>query len=342
MSTGTSSAEDSEWLQGSSGCARRAIVSSNNYLVSSEYATVYDQSQSFFTSLSPVINSTYASNQTNFKNAYSIFDYINVATIHNESDTIPSGDLLTPETINELQVLANIHEWNLAYNSSDTVRAIAGATLAAEIVEGLNATLVGKGAKPVNVQFGAYATFSSFFGLAQLQSVSADFEGIVDYAANMVFELVTNATVRSGDGYPSSDDVSVRFRFSNRSSGLTEPMVYPLFGQSETLLPFSDFAARMNKFAIGDTASWCQACGNTTGVCATSANDPGDGESTASSKTSNHISNAVAGVIGALVTLVVILGVEALIALVAGLRIVKRSTLTRGGNNDTSTTGIKA
>ncbi len=44
-------------------------------------------------------------------------------------------------TILELQVLANIHEWGLAYNSSDTIRAISGAVLAGQIVQSLNTTL---------------------------------------------------------------------------------------------------------------------------------------------------------------------------------------------------------
>ncbi|KAI1322034.1 phosphoglycerate mutase-like protein [Xylariaceae sp. FL0255] len=337
-SSGTS--ENSAWLQGSSGCAN-AVVSSNNYLVSSEYATVYNQSQSFWTSLFPVINSTFTQAKDNFANAYTIFDYINVATIHNQS--IPSGDILTPSVINQLQVYANIHEWNLAYNASDSVRAIQGATLAAQIIEALNATLTGNGTLPVNIQFGAYGSFSSFFGLAGLSTLNPDFEGIVDYGANMAFELVTNATVGNGSSYPTADDVSVRFLFSNRSAALSAPVAYPLFGQSKTLLSWADFTAGMNKFAIGNTASWCQACGNTTGVCASSTSSSGNGSGSGSSSTGgSHLSLADAGVIGAFVTLAVILGVEGLLALILGLRVVKKSTPTAAGASNGASSGVKA
>ncbi|KAI0109593.1 phosphoglycerate mutase-like protein [Nemania sp. FL0031] len=319
--------EDNPWLQGGSGCTN-AVVSSNNYLSSSDYLTTYQQSQAFYQDLLPVINTTFSAANANFKNAYSIFDYVNVATIHNQ--TIPSSGLLTNETLYELKLRANEHEWGLAYNSSEQIRAIAGATLAGQIVSALNETISGAGTLPLHIQFGAYGVFSSFFGLAQLPAVSDDFTGVVDYAANMAFELVTNASVTSG--YPSAADISVRFRFANGSAALVAPQVYPLFGQSETLLPWTTFVAEMNKFAVADTAAWCQACGVTTGTCAatSSGSDSGSGTATAT-KAPNGISLPVAGVIGALVTLAVVLGAEALIYVVAGVTLVKKSTLAAAG-----------
>ncbi|KAI0815646.1 putative histidine acid phosphatase [Xylaria sp. FL0064] len=323
--SGTNS-ENSAWLQGSSGCDA-AVVSSNNYLSSDDYVTTFDQSKAFYQGLLPVINSTFSADAATFKNAYTIFDYVNVATIHNQ--TIPASDLLTNDTLRELKLLANQHEWGLAYNSSDQVRAIAGATLAGQIVEALNATIAAAGKQPiVNIQFGAYGVFLSFFGLAQLPAVSDDFTGVVDYAASMSFELVTNASV--SDSYPSADDISVRFRFSNGSAATLTPAAYPLFGQDETLLPWSTFASKMNKFAVSTTPDWCRVCGVTTGQCAsnaTSGGDDGSSSSTSSHKSGNTISLPVAGVIGALVTLAVVLGAEALIYLIAGLTLTKKSTL---------------
>jgi hypothetical protein len=60
-----------------------------------------------------------------------VFDYVHVSEIHNT--TIPSGDLLTPEVLFQLQTLADNHEFNLAYNATEPIRAIAGSTLAAQI-----------------------------------------------------------------------------------------------------------------------------------------------------------------------------------------------------------------
>ncbi|KAK6843306.1 histidine acid phosphatase protein [Apiospora arundinis] len=318
-------AENNEWLQGGSGCGN-AMVSSNNYFASSEYQKTYSDSKGFYQSLLPVISGTFGADQANFKNGYTIFDLINVARIHNK--TIPSSDLLTPETVAKVQNLANIHEWNLAFNETEPIRAIAGSVLAGQILQQLQSTLDGKSKSPLGIQFGAYASFSSFFGLAQLPKVSADFTGIVDYASSMAFELVTNSTKSPA----AKDDVSVRFLFSNGTAGAAGnvPIAYPLFGRAEALTPWSVFVDEMNKFAIGDTKSWCTACGNSTGQCApyaSGSNSNGGDATTAASKDGNGISTAVAGVIGALVTLVVILGIEGLVYALMGLRLVKKSTL---------------
>ena len=48
----------------------------------------------------------------------------------------------------------------------------------------------------MGILFGAYGTFVTFFGLAQLPASSADFTGIVDCASAFVLELVTNSTAK--------------------------------------------------------------------------------------------------------------------------------------------------
>ncbi|KAK8126274.1 histidine acid phosphatase [Apiospora kogelbergensis] len=300
-------AENNEWLQGGSGCGN-AMVSSNNYFASAEYQKTYGDSKGFYQTLLPVIGGTFGADQANFKNGYTIFDLINVARIHNK--TIPSSDLLTPETVAEVQNLANIHEWNLAFNETEPIRAIAGSVLAGQILQQLQSVVDGKSKSPLGV--------------------SSDFTAIVDYASSMAFELVTNSTTSPA----SKDDVSVRFLFSNGTAGAAGnvPVTYPLFGRTQALTPWSVFVDEMNKFAIGDTKSWCTACGNSTGQCAPYASgSSNDGDATTSSKSgkdSNGISTAVAGVIGALVTLVVVLGIEGLVYALAGLRLVRKSTLT--------------
>lgn len=232
----------------------------------------------------------------------------------------------------QLQTLANIHEMGLAFNESEPVRAIAGSVLAAQILDALNDTLESSlkkaSAERFNVQFGAYATFMSFFGLSNLTTTSEDFKGIVDYASSMTFELVTNATVNGTDAPTtvSPDDVSVRFLFSNGSASDSTPArEYPLFGQSETTIPWSDFITNMQKFVIGDTPSWCTACGNSTGVCASASSgtgsDSGSGASTSSS--GSRLSAGAAAAVGVCsllgLVLLLILG-----AALAGFRVVKK------------------
>jgi len=330
----SSNSENSEWLQGQSGC-NNAIVSSNNYFTSQEYMTMYNKTLSFYQSILPVINGTFTAATDTFKNAYSIWDLIHVSTIHNASSSIPSDNLLTTPTLFQLQTLADNHEFNLAYNSSEPIRAVAGATLAAQILQQLNTTITSQSASKAGIQFGAYASFLSFFGLSQLPAVSVNFTGLVDYASSMTFELITNATV-SSTFYPTADEISVRFLFANGTASENPLTAYPLFNQSETVLPWNTFVTEMSKFAIGDQADWCSACGNTTGDCAststsTSTSSGASATSTATHSSSGGVSKAVAGVIGAMVTLAVILGIEALILLIGGMRVISKKRL-RAGN----------
>jgi len=336
LSTGAGS-EDSAWLQGSSNCAK-AMVSSNNYFSSDSYTDLLNSTKSFYKSLTPMINNTFTGSQISFKNAYTIFDLLNVASIHNK--TFPSSDLLTPETLFQLRTLADNHEFNLAYNSSDPIRAVTGATLAAQIVQAMNTTISSEGKSKLNIQFGAYAGFQSFFGLADLPKANPAFFGVPDYASTMVFELFTNGDVKP---FPGPGDPNVRFLFHNgTTSNISTPIAYPLFGQDQETLPWNTFVSSMGKFSIGGQQQWCTACGNSTGVCASAASTTGSPSASATSCSGGGgISKAVAGVIGAVVTLAVILGVEVLALLVGGLRLVSKKKL--GQTNGTAATGgVKA
>jgi hypothetical protein len=251
--------------------------------------------------------------------------------IHNA--TIQSSNLLTPSNVLQLQTLSDHHEYNLAYNATDPVRAIDGSVLAAQVVQALNATITGKSSTSINVQFGEYANFLSFFGLAQLPAASVNFTGINNFASSMVFELVTNSTV-SNTSYPSADNINVRFMFANGTAGAAPLNEYPLFGQSQMELPWSMFVSEMSKFVVGSQDAWCAACGAGSTACnSTSSTSAGSSSSspTASSSSSGGISRAVDGVIGAMVTLAVILALIALLMLVGGLRLVRKGSM--GVNN---------
>jgi hypothetical protein len=322
--------EDSAWLEGAQNCAN-AQISSNAYFSTPEYMSTFNKTQSFYNGVAPMVNRTFTAEQTSYANAYTIFDLLNVASIHNSSDDFPSAELLTPDTFFQLRTLADQHELNLAYNQSEPIRAMTGAVIAGQVLQALNGTITGKGKNKLNVQFGAYAGMFSFFGLAGLLQVNPDFYGVPDYASSLTWELVTNATV-SSTSFPSADEISVRFLFHNgTTSNISVPTVYPLFGQSETVLAWNDFVTGMNKFAVGGQEQWCNLCGNSTGVCAPSVlgtNSSGPASGTTSS--GGGISKAVAGVIGAMVTLAVILGAEILIMIAGGLRLVSKKRLTSG------------
>ena len=349
--------ENAVWLEGTTGC-ENAVVSSNNYFLSQDFMDYSNKTAAFYQSMLPVINTTYTTVTDIYKNAYAsrqllillsssltntVWDYVQVAMIHNT--TIQSSDLLTSSNVLQLQTLSDHHEFNLAYNASDPVRAIDGAVLGAQVVQALNATIAGKSAVPLNVQFGEYANFLSFFGLAQLPATSVNFTGINNFASSMVFELVTNSTV-SNTSYPSTDAISVRMLFANGTAGQAPLNEYPLFGQAQTELSWSSFVEEMDKFAIGNQTAWCSACGASSTACnSTTSTSTGSSttSSTASSSSGGGISRAVAGVIGAMVTLAVILALLALLMLVGGFRLVRKgSASVHNGGVAGTNGGVKA
>ncbi|KAI5254579.1 phosphoglycerate mutase-like protein [Aureobasidium subglaciale] len=342
LTTSGSGSEDNGWLQSASGCAS-AVSSSNEYFSSTQYTDLLASTQDFYDMLTPVINGTFSSSQISFKNAYTIYDLIHVAEIHNA--TINSSDILTSDVLHQLQTLADTHEWGLAYNSSNDMRAVAGKVLAGEIVEFLNTTISSSGKSKFGVQFGAYATFASFFGLADLPSVNDMFYGITDYASSMTFELVTNA---STSPFPSVEDISVRFLWHNGTANSSStPTAYPLFGTDSELISWNDFVTNMDKFSISNTEAWCTACGNSTGTCAayapaSSTSSGSNGATGEQKKSGSGLSPVVNGVIGAMVTLAVILGLEALVLAVGGLRVVSKKSLAQGAVVGETVTGGKA
>ncbi|PGH05715.1 hypothetical protein AJ79_06731 [Helicocarpus griseus UAMH5409] len=322
--------ENVAWLQSASKCPR-AKVSSNEYFSSPEYLKLLESSAKLYKSIAPMVSGAFSEDEINYQNAYAIWDYLNVAKIHNTTDSLPADQLPSDEAFTTLQELANTLEYNLAYNASSPIRAASGSMLAGEILTGLQEVISSAGNKTkLNVQFGAYANFLSFFGLTGLAQAQPDFAKVPDYASNMAFELVTNATV-SPTSFPEPADISVRFLFRSGSvvpgSKETEPVAYPLFSQSEELLmPWSDFESKMKEIAIATEQQFCEACSEKPKSCSGGFRG-GDGATTTSSTTenkSNGISTVVAGVIGALVTLGVILGLQLVFFFAGGWRLVKK------------------
>lgn len=345
--TGTGS-EDNAWLQSSSGCAN-AETSSNNYFSSSEYLALNQSTTDFYKLWVPVVAGSIPASSVNFKNAYIVWDEVNVAEIHNK--TFPSSDNITPEVFFQGRTLADAHEWGLAYNASDNARAVPGMVAAGQIINSFQAIISSGGKSKLSIQFGAYASFLSFFGLAQLPAANPNFYGIPDYASTMTFELFTSV---APSPFPAVSDLQVRFLFQNGTGANypgTVPVAYPLFGQQNLTMPWTDFLTQMSKIAVLDTPSWCNVCGNSTGICSpaaltgnystSSSQSTGDGSSTCTGSSSG-ISNAVAGVIGAMVTLAVILGVEALVMLLLGLRLIRHKRGSVGSESSVVANGGKS
>lgn len=326
--------EDAGWLQSTSNCAQ-AVISSNEYFSSEEYEALLQETRGFYEGLRGAVEEVVGEGnvesevgELSFKNAYTIYDLLSLSLEQNTtlSNTSTISSTLDTSTLEQLSSLANIHEWNLAYNTSSPIRAVSGSILASQALSFLQSTISSQGKKNLlGIQFGAYATFASFFGLAQLENVNEEFKGVVDFASAMVWEMVSNS---SSEGFPTSeDDIYIRFRFHNGTTTSDDELVtYPLFGSGEDVLPWNEFVEGMQKISIGSTEQWCTACGNFTGECAAYGGDAQGSASAAGngSGKGNGLSPAVNGVIGAMVTLAVVLGLEALVLALGGLRVVKK------------------
>ncbi|KAF2128398.1 phosphoglycerate mutase-like protein [Dothidotthia symphoricarpi CBS 119687] len=308
--------EDSGWLQDASSC-QSAKTSSNSYFESKDYTDLLASTKDVYAGVVDEVNGTFTKDQVSFKNAYIVYDLLNVASIHNSTTLTPAP------TLSHLRTLADAHEWGLAYNATDTARAIAGKQLAGEILTALNSTITSRGTTPkLAFQFGAYATFMSFFGLAGLPAASENFTGVVDYASSMALELFTAADVSAGS-WPAEEDMQVRFLFHNNSASAASPLAtFPLFGGSAEAVSWADFKGNLSAFSVSTTQEWCAACANTTGSCAAFASSSSTAQASGGKK--GGVSPAVGGVIGACVTLAVVLGALAAAMLVGGFRVAKK------------------
>jgi prostatic aicd phosphatase len=219
-----------------------------------------------------------------------------VASIHiaTHNSTVSSNDL------SQLRTLADDCESNVAYSTDDLARSIGGQRFAGGILEQLEQIVTTKGKLKFTLLAGSYDTFLEFFGLNNLSAVSGDFRGLPHYASTMAFEVFTRGDVTA---FPNVDDLRVRLMFRNGSTKGEASRAYPLFGGQEQSLPYNDFVSKMKEFAINSTEQWCSTCRSDALFCqAYSARD----NASKFGRTHSAMSNAIAGVIGALSTLGII------------------------------------
>lgn len=143
----------------------------------------------------------------------------------------------------------------------------------------------------------------SYFALAQLHDVDPKFTGLPHFGSMAAFELYSY-TIGSGDApFPDEKDLFVRFIWQNGTSD--DFRSYPLFGNSidSPDMSWADFQTAMYTLVPGSDGDWCNQCQPPSKFCAY--------WDASFSLTANELSArgpvtpVIAGVIGALVTLVV-------------------------------------
>jgi prostatic aicd phosphatase len=281
---------NSIWIKGDEACPA-VIAASASYEQSAEYKELYESTRDFYSRfydmLAPVYD--YHPADMSYKNAYDIFDLINTASIHNV--TSPASNI-SSQDLAQLRALADRSEFARNFNASQPNRSIHGQTLAGGMLAQLQYMVATKARRKMALLAGSYDTFLAFFGLAGLPSVWEDFAALPEYASAMVFELFSEQD--DAWTFPGSlDDLRVRWLFLNGTEGVLTN--FPLFGLHAPSLPWSQFEAEMQKRAIGSVEEWCRVCSSEASFCQEYRVSKGQG-----------MSNVVAGVVGALVTLGVV------------------------------------
>ena len=225
----------------------------------------------------------------------------------------------------KLRILADTSQFAINGNTSAPGSIIGGRTLATRILEALNANIDTEGEyNKLTLNFGSFEPMMSFFALAGLTSASEQFYAIPELGASMVIELFTLIVDGNSTGlYPTdSSDLFVRFLYLNGTGDDAQLIQYPLFGADPDNLyvSFDDFVAGMTPFAMLSIEDWCQECGSYSVFCPAFDDSTTTGGSDILSTSRHRLSPGLAGVIGALVTLVVLALLIGLAMLVLGLR----------------------
>ncbi|CAK7233813.1 hypothetical protein SCUCBS95973_008723 [Sporothrix curviconia] len=329
----------SSWIEGHLSCTtyQESIM---DYNYDDEASKLYNETLEFYHEMWPgLFQDIFSEASTNFYNAYSLYDYARYQYNHNPQ----VANNLSVADLGLLQDYASIQMRNLTANLTvagsqpgDMVRAVAGRMLAQEVVTLFKDNMLNAGTNnKLNLLFGSFVPMMSFFALSGLMNgSSADaFDTIPGYGASMAFELysMTDSDVLVGNStvYPSQDLLYVRFLYSPDDSTSTSLTQYNLFDTVDhpatTSMTFGEFASAMQAIGIESVAAWCSMCDGVSVFCAGelanvgnaggdgSTNGDGSGsssdnnnDSSSSSNKSSGMAPAVAGVIGALVTLAVI------------------------------------
>ncbi|CAI4210787.1 unnamed protein product [Parascedosporium putredinis] len=256
-------APDAIWIKGDDSCPS-AITAQNSFMKSDEFAQRSEETKSFYEKFQDTLKDVYDySTPANFsyKNAYDIFDLVNVARIHNASS--PSLDV-SDEDLFQLRTLADSAEFGTNFNASQPDRDIHARTLNAGLLAQLQQIVTTKAKLKFSLFAGSYDTMLAFFGVNGLTELSDDFKGLPDYASTLSFELFTENDVT---GFPdSTDDLRVRFFLKNGTTGAFTS--YPLFGTGEDSLSWSDFESSMTERSLSEVGEWCTTCNSELPFCA--------------------------------------------------------------------------
>lgn len=301
------------------------------YLETPEFASTANASQGIYDSVGSAIQGLIPADEWGYWNAYAIWDYLNYANAYNsnvQADLARYKDVDTNTSyLDELRWLASQQQWaqlgnlsavnpvtgttGLPEGQTGSISTIAGNMFAWEVLGQLQQAIANSadGAYKLSLLFGDYSPLISFFSIAGLADLNPNFEGMPNFGAAAAFELFswTNGTATE---WPSTDDLWVRFYYRNGTDDDEPFQQYSLFGRgpSQSDMQWSDFVYEMNARLMSEVSDWCTQCGADVIFCAaynSTLQADFNGGTTSNAATSHGMHPAVAGVIGAVVALVI-------------------------------------
>jgi hypothetical protein len=319
---------NSIWISGSNNCPNY-LASTNDYYGSEAFEIIQNSTENFYSSLQPdLLDQVFPDESVGYYDAYYIYDYLYYASIHNTT----AAQHLSMEDLTRAKILAD--DWVFALNADvdtsgsipgDHIRAIAGRTLATRILQAFYTTINTQGASDkMTLLFGSFEPMVAFAALAGLVSPqNAAFYNVPEPGASFIFELYS-LQAEGIDTYPDTSDIYVRFFYQNGTDSYSSLVAYPLFGlsPSQTLISLADFISGLEGFLMFNIEDWCTTCNSFSVFCPAFTDTDGSlNPSTALSPSHHGLSPAVAGVIGAIVTLAVAALLFAGAMLLGGVRL---------------------
>ncbi|KIV98902.1 uncharacterized protein PV09_09348 [Verruconis gallopava] len=309
--------------------------SAQAYYSSETFNNTEEAVQTLYQSLGhAVLNGVIPQDQWSFANAYLIYDYISYQYNHNST----AYDILSgpgyKDSYDQLYGLASEKQWEIYGDQSvsglfagDKIRTIGGQTLAARAAGLLlNNIDTGGSSTKISLAVGEYDVMMALFSLLSLQDIDTNFEYIPPFASAFAFELFSYENETSLGTYPDTDSLWVRFLYINGSLTNDNPnpsiQAYPIFsrGPSETDMKWNDFFNAMVSIGMENVGDWCVTCNANSVFCPAFTDSTGSSGSSSSSRGKSSVSPAVAGVIGAVVTLAVVGLLLGLAMLLGGVR----------------------
>ncbi|KAE9380286.1 phosphoglycerate mutase-like protein [Stipitochalara longipes BDJ] len=330
------------WIAGDDDCNNYDIVNVE-YLSSAAYVQKIQSTSAFYQSLSNSVFSAIPTDDLNYGNAWTLWEFAAFEYQHNE--TLNQSGTFTAAELDTLYNLASQQQWGFnTPDSSGTIQAMAGRTYASYVLQQFQHQIASNGsADKLTLLFGSFEPMLAFFALSDLATgpSASRFNSLPLHGSTMTLELYSYAEIplSTSEIVPFPDDTSelwVRFLFRN-GTGNSDPLIeYPLFGRgnSEDDMSWSDFVFGMGEFSLDDLVDWCSECNSGSLFCEAIMlnynSETGVGGDT--TKKAKSVSSPVAGVIGATVTIAVMLIVGAILALV-GFRLDYRPR-EKGGVSD--------